>query len=255
MKTIALINQKGGVGKTTTAAELAAGFTRMGKKVLAIDSDPQGNLTFLTGLNPDGEYPHLKDLYDNNISIKQAIVKTREHGYLVANNIELASADRRYVGINSLSMLKKQLPTIAGDYDYCFIDSPPTLGVLSWNVLIASDAIIIPVNAAAFSIQGLRALAETVAEVREEMNPNLRILGILLTRYNSRTNLGKEAAQVLEQLAKEKLRTKLFAARIRQAVALEDAQSCQQSVLTFAPKSGVAKDYQDLIEELMGDLS
>lgn len=249
MKTIALINQKGGVAKTTTAAELAAGLTMQGKRILLIDSDPQGNLTFLAGLDPDDDYPHLQDVYDGKLSLDKAILNTKAHGDLIANNIELASADRRYVGVNSLTMLKRQLPHMMDRYDYCIIDAPPTLGVLSWNVLIAADSIIVPVNAAAFSIQGLRALSETLAEVRMELNPSLQILGILLTRYNGRTTLGRDAASTLAQLATAYLGTKLFTTTIRQGVALEDAQACQTTVLLSAPKSGVAKDYQSFIKE------
>lgn len=249
MITIAVMNQKGGVGKTTTSGELAAGLVRKGKKVLLIDADPQGNLTYETGVNPDDpDIKTLNDVFDKKCTIKEAVYHTRRHGALIANNIMMASADRTYVGIGSMKILRTAIKKTR-DWDYCIIDAPPTLGILSWNVLIAADYLIIPVNAAAFSIQGLAALSETIAEVKHSENHGLKILGILLTRYNVRTKLGKEAGETLMQIAKH-MKTELFHATIRQSVQVEVSQAQQTTLFDLAPKAAVTRDYAQFVQEV-----
>lgn len=249
MITIAVMNQKGGVGKTTTSGELAAGLVRKGKKVLLVDADPQGNLTYETGVNPDDpDIKTLKDLFDRKCTVQEAIYHTRRHGALVPNNIMMASADRTYVGIGTMKILRTAIKKARG-WDYCIIDAPPTLGILSWNVLIAADYLIIPVNAAAFSIQGLAALSETIDEVKHSENHGLKILGILLTRYNVRTKLGKEARETLEQIAGH-MKTEVFKTTIRQSVQVEVSQAQQTSLFDLAPKAAVTQDYAHFVDEV-----
>ena len=163
MITIAFINQKGGVGKTTSAVEIASRFAKSGKKTLSIDADPQANMTYIYGVNPDKDgQPTLKSVFAKETGIENAVINTAEGVDLVPNNILMSNADRTFVGVNSMSLLRNALKTVQDVYDVCIIDSPPTLGIINWNVLIASKYVIVPVNANALSIQGLRALSETI---------------------------------------------------------------------------------------------
>ena len=253
MKTIAFINQKGGVGKTTCSVEIASRFAAKGKSVLCVDADPQANMTFVYGLNPDGVKLTLKDVFDGKIEIQKAILKTAEGVDLVPDNIFMADADRAYFGVNSFRMLKKALSSVANQYDYCIIDSPPNLGILNLNVLVATDYVIIPVNANALSLQGLKALSETIREVRESENRKISVQGILLTRYNPRTNMAKEALPALEMKAAKDLDTKVFQTKIRQSIAIEDAQASRHSSLK-GRKSLISRDYDQLADEIISYL-
>ena len=245
MITIALINQKGGVGKTTSAVEIASRFVVAGKKTLSIDADPQANMTYIYGVNPDKEGQHtLKDVF---------LIKTSEGVDLVPNNILMSNADRMFIGVNSMQLLKNALKDVSSLYDICIIDSPPTLGIINWNVLIAADSVIVPVNANALSIQGLRALSETINEVKESANPGLKILGLLVTRYNPRTRLSKEAIPDLEMISSKFLDTKVFESKIRQSVAIEDAQANRNSTVK-GKKSSISKDYDALFEEILKEI-
>lgn len=249
MITIAIMNQKGGVGKTTTAAELAANLVKKGKRVLLIDADPQGNLTFAAGVNPDdSDHKTLKDVFDKKCSIKEAVYYTHSHGALIPNNILMASADRTYVGIGAMKILRTALKKTR-DWEFCIIDAPPTLGMLTWNVLIASDYLIIPVNAAAFSIKGLAALHDTIRDVKASENRSLKVLGILLTRYNSRTKLGKSAREDLQKIA-QTMKTTVFTSTIRQSVQIEVAQLQQTCLSVSAPTSKVCADYAAFADEV-----
>ena len=254
MVTIAFINQKGGVGKTTTAVEIASRFAKSGKRTLAIDADPQANMTYIYGLNPDQEGQHsLKDVFAKEATLKDAAIKTAEGVDLVPNNILMSNADRMFIGVNSMQLLRNALKTVSNDYDVCIIDAPPSLGIISWNVLIAADCLIVPVNANALSIQGLKALSETIGEVKEEANRKLKILGLLVTRYNPRTRLSKEALPDLEMISSSYLSTKVFDAKIRQSVAIEDAQASRNSTAK-GKKTAISKDYDDLFDEMVLEL-
>lgn len=254
MVTIAFINQKGGVGKTTTAVEIASRFAKSGKKTLSIDADPQANMTYIYGVNPDQEGQHnLKEVFAKEVALKDAVIKTAEGVNLVPNNILMSNADRMFIGMNSMQLLRNAIRTAADDYDVCLIDAPPTLGIINWNVLIAADYLIVPVNANALSIQGLKALSETINEVKEEANPNLKILGLLVTRYNPRTRLSKEAVPDLEMISSSYLSTKIFDVKIRQSVAIEDAQANRNSTAK-GKRTAIGKDYDALFDEIADGL-
>lgn len=215
MITIAFINQKGGVGKTTSAVEIASRFAKLGKRTLCIDADPQGNMTYIFGLNPDKDGQlTLKDVLMKKCTIRDATIKCNEGIFLIPNNILMSNADRMFVDINSMKLLKSSLKDVEDDYDICIIDSPPALGIINWNVLIASNFIIVPVNANALSIQGLKALSETVSEVKEDANKDLKILGLLVNRFNPRTKLGNEALPDLDMIAEKFLNTSVFETKI-----------------------------------------
>lgn len=251
MITIAISNQKGGVGKTTTASTLGSYLVRKKKRVLIIDSDPQGNLTQSMAINPD-DVKTLDMVFDGKCDISEIIEKT-PIGDLCPCSLALSDADRRYTQFKAYNMLSNALKKISQYYDYCIIDSPPSLGILSLNDLIASEYVVVPVNAASFSIQGIKALTEIINEIKDE-NPKIAISGLLVTRYNSRTKLSKDVLDVLEDIAK-KIGTKVFDAKIRQAVAIEASQADEKDLFSAAPKSRVADDYEKFAKELLKDIN
>ena len=248
MKTFIIANQKGGVGKTTTAAALAAGLTLRNYRVLMIDSDPQGNLSASAGIDPDSVLT-LDDILSGNRAIEDVILKTESFGDIIPCSLSLADADRRLVDFRAHKILKNNLRRVAFNYDYCIIDAPPSLGILSLNGFFASDWIIVPVNAAAFSLQGINSLVRIVNEVREE-NTGLSILGVLITRFNPRTNMGKDAVEALSVMV-DQIGTVLLDSRIRQGVAIEASQAEQRDLFSAYPKSGVAHDYDAFVEEIL----
>ena len=210
MKTVSVINQKGGVGKSTTAEMLVSALSLKGFKVLAIDLDAQGNLSY--SLAADLNSPTILEVLTEEISVKDAIKKARAD--VISSNKALAGADAFIADTGKEYRLKEALEKIAKNYDFCIIDTPPALGILTINALTASDSVIIPAQADIYSLQGIENLEETIKAVKKYCNPNLKIEGILLTRYNPRTILSREVSEMAEKLA-EKLETKLFKAKIR----------------------------------------
>ncbi len=247
MKTVSVINQKGGVGKSTTAEMLVSALSLKGFKVLAIDLDAQGNLSY--SLAADLNSPTILEVLTEEISAKDAIKKARAD--VISSNKALAGADAFIADTGKEYRLKEALEKIAKNYDFCIIDTPPALGILTINALTASDSVIIPAQADIYSLQGIENLEETIKAVKKYCNPNLKIEGILLTRYNPRTILSREVSEMAEKLA-EKLETKLFKAKIRDAVAVKEAQISQESLFKYAPKSNVTKDYEGFINEFLG---
>ncbi|MBO8469813.1 MAG: ParA family protein [Spirochaetes bacterium] len=249
MKIIMVANQKGGVGKTTTASALGLGLKKKGFRVLLVDTDPQGNLTASLGINPDSAKGLSELLYDD-AGISECISSTFA-GDLIPCSIMLADADRRLTQPYAYSLLGDKLQTVSGNYDFCIIDAPPSLGILSLNGFNAADYLIVPVNASAFSLQGLSSLFEIVSVVKDKGKHDIRILGILLTRYNGKTNLSKEVLSVLEATAAE-AGTKIFDAKIRQGIAVEMAQAKRTDLYEFRNGSKPADDYRKLTEEVLG---
>ena len=244
-KVISVINQKGGVGKSTTACALAVGLSNKGKKVLLIDSDAQGNTTYVLGVKRP-----LANLYNvmNGTSAKDAIEKVFEGLDIITSHSELAPADKTFVQTGREYILKKALTPILNDYDYIVIDTPPGLGILSVNALTASYGVIIPVQADVMSIQGLMQLKDTIGVVREYINPNLKILGILRTRHNPRTNISKETTEALNDIA-QKLNTRLYESYIRESVAIREAQKERKDIFSYAPGNNAVEDYKAFIKE------
>lgn len=247
MKCIAVINQKGGVGKSTTAATVAAGLSLKGYKTLSIDLDAQANLTYTAGAKTTGSTA--LGVLTGEVKVEDAIQHT-DSGDIIAANKALAGADAFIADTGKEYRLKEALDSVKAAYDYIIIDTPPALGILTINALTACDSVIIPAQADIYSLQGIEQLAETMKPVKKYCNPALKIEGILLTRYSPRSVLSREVAELAEQLA-ARLGTKVFKATIREAIAVKEAQISQQTLYQYAPKAKVTEDYTALIEELI----
>jgi len=246
-KTIAIINQKGGVGKSTTAEALAAGLTLKGFSVLSIDLDAQGNMTYTAGASTDGITA--LDVLTQKAAALDAVQHT-ENGDIIPASKALAGADAFIADTGKEYRLKEAIEPIKGKYDYIIVDTPPALGILTVNALTACDSVVIPAQADIYSLQGIEQLAETMKPVKKYCNHDLKVEGILLTRYSPRSVLSRDVADLAGQLA-EKIGTKLFKTTIREAIAVKEAQISQQSLFQYAPKAKVTDDYTKFIEELI----
>lgn len=247
MKIITVTNQKGGAGKTTTAATLAAGLSLKGYKALLIDLDPQGNLTYTAGATASGATA--LGVLTGEVKAQDAIQHTGG-GDIIASSKALSGADAFIADTGKEYKLKEALESLQGLYDYCIIDTPPALGILTINALTACNSVIIPAQADIYSLQGIEQLAETMKPVKKYCNPALQIEGIVLTRYSPRSVLSREVAELAEQLA-AKLGTRLFKATIRESVTVKEAQISQQTLYSYSPKAKVTEDYTALIAELL----
>ncbi len=246
MNVIAIINQKGGVAKTTTAEALGEGLAAFKRKVLLIDLDPQGNLSF--SLNARNTGQDAFTVLQNPDTIRDAVQMSRLS--LVASTPQLAGADNVFTFTGKEYRLKEALCAVAGDYEYCVIDTPPALGILTVNALTAADEIIIPVQTDVYSMQGIEQLNNTIEAVQRYTNPKLTISGALLTRYNGRGRLSRDIAEIMEETARA-LHTAVYKAKIRECVALREAAYMQQSIYEYAPNSNAAKDYTEFVKEFI----
>lgn len=249
-KVLAIINQKGGVGKSTTAEALAAGLTLRGYHTLTVDLDAQGNTSYTLGAKQDGITA--LDLLLRRAAAQDAIQHTKDNVDVIAASKSLAGADGYITETGKEYRLKEALETAVGLYDYIIIDTPPALGILTINALTACNGVIIPAQADIYSLQGIEQLEATMEPVKKYCNPSLQVEGILLTRFNPRSILSRQVANAAKALA-QRLGGKLYKATIREAVAIKEAQINQQSIFAYAPKSKVAKDYARFIDELLGE--
>ena len=247
MHVYAVINQKGGVGKSTTAAALWAGLNKKGFKALAIDLDAQANLSYTAGA--DTAHKTALSLLTGEAPAGETIQHTRT-GDIIAASKSLAGADAFITDTGKEYRLKESLEGIASSYDYVIIDTPPALGILTINALTACNSVIIPAQADIFSLQGIEQLYQTMQPVKKYCNPDLTIEGILLTRYNSRTALTRDITNYVKQLA-DKLNTCVFGTTIREGIAVKEAQLTQQPLFDYAPKANVTEDYRAFIDELI----
>lgn len=244
---IAVINQKGGVGKSSTVLALAAGLRLREKRVLTLDLDAQGNLS--QTMRADPERPGSFAVLTRSASLEEAIQAT-EQGELVAAEPHLAGADALLTQTGKEYRLKEALDELAGRYDFILIDTPPALGVLTINALAAADSALVPAQADMYSLQGIGQLHQTIEAVRQYCNPKLAIRGILLTRHNPRSVLSRDLAEVIARTAGE-LSTRVFETAVREAVAVREAQAERRSLFDYAPKSTAAQDYLALVDELL----
>ena len=245
-KVIAFANQKGGVAKTTTTLNLAVAFAESGHRVLAVDMDPQGNLTMSQGVDPDKVEKSMFDVLVHRIPISEVIQK-REIDVAVAS-IDLAGAEiAMSAHIGRERALQKALDEVRDDYDFVCIDTPPSLGLLTVNALTAADKVIVPVQCEYLSMRGLVQLQNTLQMIRENLNPDVEIEGILPTMLDSRTVHAKEAVEILE----ENFGDKVFETRIRKAIKFAEAPVRGASVLKYDPDGKAAGSYRSLAKEVL----
>lgn len=250
MKTITITNQKGGVGKTTTAHVLATGLLKRGFKVLVIDTDPQTNLTFTAGIDPLKEESTLYNVFKGEVLSSDAVV-TSDVGFdMIPGSLELAGADMEFTQAGREYMLKEALDPIQEHYDYCVIDTPPNIGILTINSLTASNKVVVPMGADVYSLQGLSQLQKLIEQVKKYCNSSLVIEGLLLTKYSPRAIINRQLKETLEKVS-ETLNTKVFKSYIREAVAIKEIQFSQSNIFVEYPDANVTKDYDCFIDELL----
>lgn len=254
-KIISLVNQKGGVGKTTSSINLAASLGVLKKKVLLVDLDPQGNTTTGIGINKADISKSVYDLLIDNATLKEVMIKTKfKNLYVVPATINLAGADIELVEKSKTNpefikngQLKKYLDQTRDMFDFVIIDCPPSLGVLTTNALTASDSVIIPVQCEFFALEGIMQLLNTIMLAQKSLNPTLDIEGVLLTMLDNRTNLGLEVVEEIKSYFKERV----YDTIIPRLVRLSEAPSHGKPILAYDPHSRGTEAYINLAKEVI----
>ncbi|HPJ75321.1 MAG TPA: AAA family ATPase [Clostridia bacterium] len=248
-KVMAVANQKGGVGKTTTSINLSASLAYMGKKTLLIDNDPQGNATSGLGIDKWTVEMSVYDAIINDIDIKETILPTMmDNLYICPSNIQLAGAEIELVSqMTRENRLKNAIATIKEQYDYIIIDCPPSLGLLTLNSLTAADTILVPIQCEYYALEGLKQLMKTVSLVQKHLNPSLKVEGVVMTMYDSRTNL---SFQVVESV-REHFSDRVYRTIIPRNVRLSEAPSHGVPIILYDKDSKGALSYLDLAEEVI----
>lgn len=247
---IAIANQKGGVGKTTTSINLAASIAEMGKRVLAIDLDPQGNMTSGLGVDKNDVENTVYELMLDECSINESIQDTVVKGLrLIPSNVNLAGAEIELLGINDKEyILKTAVDYIRDDYDFIVIDCPPSLNMLTVNAMTTADTVLVPIQCEYYALEGLSQLIHTINLVQERLNPNLQMEGVVFTMYDVRTKLSN---QVVENV-KENLDTKIYKTMIPRNIRLAEAPSYGIPINMYDSKSAGAESYRKLAKEIVG---
>ena len=254
-KIISLVNQKGGVGKTTTSINLSASLAVLGKKVLLIDLDPQGNTTTGVGINKADIENSIYDVLIDKTEIEKAIISTKyKNLYVLPATINLAGLDMELIEksqnnplFQKGAQLKNHLENIKNNFDYIIIDCPPSLGLITTNALTASNSVIIPVQCEFFALEGIMQLLNTIMLAQKKLNPNLQIEGVLLTMLDSRTNLGIEVVDDIRKFFKEKVYNTIIPRLIR----LTEAPSHGEPIIVYDPKSRGSEAYLNLAKEVI----
>lgn len=247
---LAVVNQKGGVGKSTTAQTIGNWLSQRGDPVLFVDLDPQGNLTYALGADASEVASGAFQILVNQEPPSTAITKTAQ-GDLIASTPELVQLDQLLAGKHGReSRLRDALTSVDSAYRYIILDTPPALGSAVVNALTAAGTVVVPTQADIFSLQGLGQLSGTISTVQQYSNPGLTIAGILITRYNRRTLLSRQITEMLNNTAAQ-LHTKVFSSRIREAVAIKEAQALRTDVVAYAKDSRVAGDIDSFMQELL----
>src|SRR3954451_14469168 len=245
-RVIAFANQKGGVAKTTTTLNLGVAFAEQGMKVLLVDLDPQGNLTMSQGLNPDAIERSMFDVLVHRLPIEQ-VIETRE-GDIAVSSIDLAGADMALSSqIGRERALEKALVTVRDRYDFILIDTPPSLGLLTINAFVAATGVLVPVQTEYLSLRGLVQLENTLAMVRENLNPQVEIVGIVPTMFDKRITHSREADEIL----RENFGDLVYNTRIRKTVRFAEPPVKGPSVLAYEPTGEAAGMYRDLAKEVL----
>lgn len=248
-RVISIANQKGGVGKTTTAINLSACLSEIGQKVLTIDIDPQGNTTSGLGVDKHAVENNVYALLLGENTIEECIIETEiENQSLISSDVNLAGAEIELIGIDEKEyILKKAISKIKDNYDFIIIDCPPSLNMLTVNALTASDTVLVPIQCEYYALEGLSQLIHTINLVQERLNPNLQIEGIVFTMYDVRTNLSN---QVVENV-KENLDAKIYETMIPRNIRLAEAPSYGLPINMYDSKSAGAESYRKLAKEII----
>ena len=248
-RVIAIANQKGGVGKTTTSINLSAALAEKGKKVLVIDTDPQGNTTSGFGIEKNELENTIYELLLGECSVQDCIIKDASEGVaIIPSNVNLAAVEIELVDAEKREfILKKEIDWIRDDYDYVIIDCPPSLSMLTVNAMTAADSVLVPIQCEYYALEGLSQLIHTVNLVKERLNPDLDMEGVVFTMYDARTNL---SLQVVENV-KSVLKQKIFDTVIPRNVRLAEAPSYGMPINKYDPKSAGAASYAALAEEVI----
>lgn len=249
MRIVAVANQKGGVGKTTTTHALTAGLANKGYKVLGIDLDPQGNLSAACGAE-NYNVPTVYELMKQDATPEETIQHMGGGYDIIPANIMLAGAEQELSQTGKEHRLKEAVSPVMGNYDFIIIDTPPSLGVLTVNAFTFATDILIPTTAGIFATTGISQLNETVKSVQKYCNPNVQIMGILFTRFNPRANISRQIKELTEQIG-QYIAAPIYKTCIRSAVAVEEAQANKTDIFDYAEKSTVSEDYKAFIEEFL----
>lgn len=252
MPVISIAIQKGGSGKTTTAINLAAALQRMGKSVLLFDADPQANLSQSLGVQEDPEknlFTELKkEIAGETSDLPQLIMETKSGLHLVPSSIELAGAELELVSVYGREQVFSwMLESLKDKYDFIFIDCPPAIGMLTVNALVASEYVLMPLQAEFLPLKGLRSFMHHFKAIKGKLNGNLEVLGFILTRYDERKTMNRQVSRELES----EFGSKVFHTRVRNNIQLAKAQEAGMDIFTFDKRSHGAEDYRKLAEELM----
>ena len=247
---ITVTNQKGGVGKTTTASTLICGLHHRGARVLGVDVDPQGNLGFSLGLDGEG-MPTLYDVFTGTHPIQDTIVHTR-YGDVIPADIMLSGVDVSFTAPQREFMLTKFLDTIKTFYDFIIIDTPPSLNLLTINAYVASTELIIPMEAEVLSLVGISQILDTINTVRASFNPGLKVLGILMNKYDSRTRLCREMLDLAKDIAGQ-MNSRVFPVHVHRGTDVARAPAHGQSILSYKPGSKPARDLEAFVSIIAGD--
>lgn len=248
-KVIAIFNQKGGVGKTTTNVNLSSCISKLDRRVLVIDIDPQGNTTSGFGIDKKTLDKSIYNVLIEGEDIKNTIIKTENENLdLISSNVDLAGAEIELTNREERELiLKKSLDNIREDYDYIFIDCPPSLGLLTINALVAVDSVIIPIQCEYYALEGVSQLMSTIKLIKRSLNPKLEVEGVVLSMFDGRTNLSIQVVDEVKKYFKGKVYTTLIPRNVR----LAEAPSHGLSIIDYDPKSKGAEAYMELAEEFL----